>query len=268
MVPAGVAGEIHIGGNGLAIGYLNRPELTAGKFIPDPFRKEGRLYKTGDLGRLLKDGSIAFIGRKDDQVKIRGFRIELGEIENTIQQFEGITSSVVLAIEDEAGEKQLVSYIVSKDPVDLSALRNYLNAKLPDYMIPAFYMQIAQLPLTANGKIDKKMLPAPDAMEVKRSSTYLPAGNETEEKLVAIWSDVLGVEAENISIQDNFFALGGHSLKAIRIVLRIHEQFDVEVDMTDFFNEPTIEALATEIDNAIWLRQSSGNGLIADQTVV
>jgi amino acid adenylation domain-containing protein len=260
LTPMGVTGEICIAGEGLAKGYLNKAVLTAEKFIANPLGN-GLMYRTGDLGRFLPDKSIAFKGRKDDQVKIRGFRIELGEIERALLGYGGIESAVVMVREEE----KMVAYIVHKGNIDVEALRNYLTGKLPAYMVPGYYMQLEKMPLTSNGKIDKRSLPSPGA---ERSTPYVAPRNEMEEKMVAIWSDVLEVEQDKIGIRDNFFELGGHSLKAIRIVVRVHEQFDVEIDLTALFNEPTIEALVSEMENLLWLRSSNENTLITDKTIV
>jgi len=269
LLPRGVIGEICIGGDGLARGYWNRPELTAERFVPNPFREGTRLYRTGDLGRILPDGSIGFIGRKDDQVKIRGFRIELGEIENTLRQYEGVSAAVVMAREDGPGDKRLVAYITGKETLAGGDLLAYLSKKLPGYMIPGYYIQIAELPLTANGKIDRRSLPLPEGWDqAGRGHRYIAPGNETEEKIAAIWSEVLSIPKERVGVKDSFFEVGGHSLNAIRMMLRIHEQFDIEMDLTAFFAEPTIEALAAEIGNVLWLRQTEGNITITDRQTV
>jgi amino acid adenylation domain-containing protein len=254
--PVGVLGEICIGGDGLARGYLNNPGLTDEKFIADPFKPGERIYRTGDLGRWLPDGNVQFAGRKDDQVKIRGFRIELGEIENTLRHYAGVTASVVVAREDDKGERRLIAYLVSEGAVAVDDLRAHLGRTLPAYMIPAHYVQLEKLPLTANGKIDRKMLPEPADWRIEKGSDYVAPRNDIEEKLVAIWSELLETESEKIGVKDNFFKLGGHSLAAIRIVLRIYEQLDVQVDLSGFFTDPTIEALAVEIENVNWLRDS------------
>jgi acyl-coenzyme A synthetase/AMP-(fatty) acid ligase/acyl carrier protein len=260
QVPTGVVGEICIGGDGVAKGYLNKPELTAQKFVADPFKEGSVIYKTGDLGRMLPDNTIAFIGRKDDQVKIRGFRIELGEIENVLMQYEGINAAVVLA-----REENLTGYLVASEATDIATLKTWLGNKLPAYMIPTHFMQLDKLPLTANGKIDKKSLPA---LEELNTSTYIAPRNEMEEKLVEIWSEVLEVEKEKIGVKDSFFELGGHSLKAIRIVLKIHEQFGIEIDLTNFFYEPNIEALATEMENILWVNEAGDQMPVSDNKIV
>jgi len=269
LAPRGVIGEICIGGEGLARGYLNKPELTGERFVANPFREGTRLYRTGDLGRILPDGGIGFIGRRDDQVKIRGFRIELGEIGNVLGQYEGVVSALVLAREDAMGEKRLVAYLTGREPLEGGAMRTFLSRKLPGYMIPGYYIQLAEMPLTANGKIDRVKLPLPEGWEAAgKGAVYVSPGNETEEKIAGIWSEVLSIPKEQVGVKDNFFDLGGHSLNAIRIVLRIHEQFDIEMDLTGFFAEPTIEALAAEIENVLWLRKSEGNIPMTDKQIV
>ncbi|WP_205195787.1 non-ribosomal peptide synthetase [Chitinophaga sp. Cy-1792] len=255
LVPSGAAGEICIGGEGLAMGYLHRPDATAEKFVNDPFRDNARIYRTGDLGRRLHDGSIAFIGRKDDQVKIRGFRIEPGEITNVLLRQSHITSAIVMAVDGASAEKQLVAWFSAGSEFDLADLRNSLQTSLPAYMMPAHFVRMDMLPLTANGKIDRRALPLPDAQSATSATAYVAPRTEVEEQLVAIWSEVLEAGKDKIGIKDSFFDLGGHSLKAIRIVLRIHEQFNVEIDLTNFFLEPNIEALAEEIENIRWMQQ-------------
>ncbi len=214
IVPIGVVGEICISGDCMARGYLNRPELTEERFIPNPLRIHlfidgERLYKTGDLGRWLSDGNIEFMGRIDSQVKIRGFRVELGEIENQLSSHEAVRDAVVIAKEDQ-GQNYLCAYIVLNSEISMRDLRRYLTNLLPDYMIPAYFMLLDEIPLKSNGKIDYKGLPGPDGNAL-RSTAYVAPTSEIEVELAKIWSDVLGIE--KIGIQDNFFDLGGHSLK-------------------------------------------------------
>ncbi|MCB4773540.1 MAG: amino acid adenylation domain-containing protein, partial [Sulfurovum sp.] len=210
LVPKGVVGELHIAGDGLARGYLNQPALTKEKFIDNPFTKGTRLYKTGDLVRYLEDGNIEYIGRIDDQVKIRGFRIELGEIEQQLLNIEAIKESVVLAKEDENGNKSLVAYITIEEnqEIESSSIKSTLLQYLPEYMIPVAYKTIESMPLTPNGKVDKKAL-AKLEVEIQSSKEYVAPRNETEEKLAKIFQEVLNVE--RVGIYDNFFELGGHS---------------------------------------------------------
>jgi amino acid adenylation domain-containing protein len=240
-VPIGVAGEIHIGGAGVARGYLNRPELTAERFISNPFSgdPQARMYKTGDLGRWLADGNIEYLGRNDFQVKIRGFRIELGEIEAKLSAIEGIREAVVLAREDQAGDKRLVAYVVAEDghAADPAMLRETLAGELADYMLPSAYVRLQNLPLTASGKLDRKALPAPeDAAFVTR--TYEAPQGEMEETLARIWSALL--QRERIGRHDNFFELGGHSLLAVQVVTKIREEFSVDISLEQLFSNSTI----------------------------
>ncbi|OUS31219.1 hypothetical protein A9Q99_04270 [Gammaproteobacteria bacterium 45_16_T64] len=252
-VPIGIVGELHVGSQGLCHGYLNQPVLTNEKFVVNPFSatvtREGglydRLYKTGDIGRYLLDGTIEYMGRIDDQVKIRGYRIELGEIESTISQVEGVLETVVLVREDQPGDKRLVCYIVVSDAdIDLAVLKSVIKKKLPDYMVPSAYVVMDEFPLTGNGKIDKKALPLPEG-GTGASSEYLEARNETEAALVDIWSSVLGLD--RVGILDNFFDIGGHSLLATQVVSRIREHFDVELALSALFEDPTIEAIALHL---------------------
>lgn len=250
-VPVGVPAELHIGGLCLADGYLNRAELTAEKFIRDPFTDEpgARLYKTGDLARYFPDGNIEFLGRMDHQVKIRGFRIELGEIETVLGQHPGVVNSVVLALKDESGDRYLVGYVIPNpnQPPTPDELRSFLLAKLPDYMVPLYYVSLFAFPLSPNGKIDRKALPAPDRGGMGRKDNYVAPRNPTEETLAGIWAEVLGVK--QVGIHDDFFALGGHSLKATQIVSRIRQQCQVDLPLPALFKAPTIEGLGQSVDS-------------------
>ncbi|RUT04339.1 hypothetical protein DSM106972_045670 [Dulcicalothrix desertica PCC 7102] len=244
-VPVGVAGEIYIGGASLARGYLNRPELTAQKFVPNPYSQEkGRLYKTGDLARYLPDGNIEFIRRTDYQVKIRGFRIEIAEIETALVQHQVVREVVVLAREDVPGDKRLVAYIVTDTPITSPELRHFLKQKLPEYMIPGAFVFVEALPLTPNGKVDRKALPAPDIATIEQHNFKVPR-TILEEILVGIWSDILGVK--QVSIDDNFFDLGGHSLIATQLISRIRKVYRVEVPLRYLFEEPTVAGLGAKI---------------------
>ncbi|MFT5824179.1 MAG: tyrocidine synthetase-3, partial [Crocinitomix sp.] len=235
----GVIGEISIGGSGVAKGYLNRPELTAEKFIENPFIAGERLYKTGDLGRWTKEGEIEFIGRTDDQVKIRGYRIELGEIEQTLIQNTAINQILVLANENQNGEQELVAYLTSQKELNTIELRDYLKANLPEYMIPSHFVQLEELPLNASGKIDRKALPSPDGLGLSSGIEYVAPRNEVEEQLVAIWENVL--QKDNIGIKDDFFMLGGHSLKAIRLINEYQKAFEVKLSINELFISTQIE---------------------------
>ncbi len=315
--PIGVSGEIYIGGAGLARGYLNRPDLTAERFIPNPFIRAGessrgektdsvecapslstssqnlsvdisesdfikkspqadhfephslRLYRTGDLGRYLPDGNIEFLERIDDQVKIRGFRIELGEIESTLNSHSHVSHSVVMAREDEPGDKKLVAYIVPEEAVLSSLalestltsssgepfavlkgeslpaltedLRNHLARSLPDYMVPSFFIYVDKVPLTPNGKIDRKSLPAPDLSLRQIGEAYVAPQTTLEQELCSIWSEVLKVE--KIGIHDNFFKLGGHSLLATQVISRIRHVYNIDLPLRALFEHPTVHEL-------------------------
>ncbi|HLK58813.1 MAG TPA: amino acid adenylation domain-containing protein, partial [Chthonomonadaceae bacterium] len=244
-VPVGIGGELTIGGIGLTRGYLNRPDLTAEKFVPDPFSSEpgARLYRTGDLCRYLPDGNIEFLGRVDHQVKIRGFRIELGEIESVLSQHPGVREAVVLAREEGAGDKRLVAYVVGLPGLSLSALREHLREKLPDYMVPTAFVVMEAFPLSPNGKVDRKALPAPEPES--RDEAYVAPRTPIEEGLVEIWSEVLG--RERVGIHDNFFELGGHSLLATRVISRIRNIFQAELPVRALFEASTIADLAERI---------------------
>ncbi|MEJ7808723.1 MAG: condensation domain-containing protein, partial [Telluria sp.] len=248
----GVAGELHIGGVGLARGYLNRPELTSEKFIDSPFHDAQRLYRTGDLVRWLADGNLEYLGRIDHQVKIRGFRIELGEIENALASHARVKDAVVLAKDSAAGDKRLVAYVVAHDAgIDaqdesktglIEQLRRHLAGGLPDYMVPAAFVLLASLPLSPNGKIDRKALPEPD---MSQQAVHVAPRTEAEQLLCALWQEVLGLE--RVGITDNFFQLGGHSLSATRVVARINQACNVVLPLRAVFQSPTLEALAREV---------------------
>jgi acyl-CoA synthetase (AMP-forming)/AMP-acid ligase II/aryl carrier-like protein len=244
-VPVGVAGEIHIAGDGLALGYLNRPELTAERFVADPFHG-GRMYRTGDLGRYRSDGTIEFLGRNDHQVKLRGYRIELGEIEARLQQQPGVREAVVLAREDSPGDKRLVAYYTAAgtpgaDPEEPPALRAALEGELPGYMLPAAFVRLERFPLTPSGKVDRKALPAPDAQAHACQAYQAPEG-ELEAALAQLWSELLQVE--RISRHDDFFALGGHSLLAVRLASRLRKTMGVHVAVRELFENSSFTALA------------------------
>jgi amino acid adenylation domain-containing protein len=251
-VPIGIAGELYTGGDGLARGYLNRPELTAEKFIPDPFSEDpaARFYKTGDLARYLPDGKIEFLGRIDHQVKIRGFRIELGEVESVLGRHPAVEEAVVIAREDVPGDKRLVAYVVaSHEPTPtFSELRSFLEEKLPDYMIPAAFVPLDAMPLTDNGKVDRRALPAPDRMRPDLQEAFVAPRSQSEELVVGIWSNVLGLE--RIGVYDSFFELGGHSLLAVQIISRIREVFEVELPVRALFEAPTVAGLTERIEAA------------------
>ncbi|MGR4976811.1 amino acid adenylation domain-containing protein, partial [Pseudomonas sp. LARHCG127] len=247
-VPLGVPGEIYIGGAGVARGYLNRDDLTAERFLKDPFSNvpNARMYKTGDLGRYLPDGNIEYLGRNDDQVKIRGFRIELGEIEAKLSQHEALNETVVLAREDVPGDKRLVAYFTqhsSGEVLDIEALRAHLQAQLPAYMVPVAYVRLDALPLTPNGKLDRKALPAPDLDAVISRGYEAPQG-AVETTLAQIWQDLLGLQ--QVGRHDHFFELGGHSLLAVSLIERMR-QAGLSTDVRILFGQPTLAALAATV---------------------
>jgi amino acid adenylation domain-containing protein len=242
-VPTGAAGEIHIGGAGVARGYYNRPDLTAERFIPSPFIPGDRLYKTGDLARYRADGNVDFLGRNDFQVKLRGFRIELGEIEARLSSHPAIREAAVLVREDEPGNKRLVGYYTSDGEIGPEALRAHLAETLPDYMIPAAYVALEVLPLTPNGKLDRKALPRPSDDAYGRSAYEEPVG-PVETTLARIWSEVLGIE--KVGRNDNFFDLGGHSLLAVRMLERMRRA-GIRVDVRTIFASPVLSAMAAGV---------------------
>ncbi|MHC0068971.1 non-ribosomal peptide synthetase, partial [Nostoc sp. UIC 10890] len=225
-VPVGVAGELHIGGISLARGYLNRPELTQQRFIPNPFSTDpdSRLYKTGDLARYLPDGNIEYLGRIDNQVKVRGFRIELGEVEAVLSQHGDVEGCCIIAREDTPGDKRLVAYVVAHQNCTptISELRQFLKAKLPDYMLPSAFVMLELMPLTPSGKVDRRVLPAPD-LHSSNSDKYVAPRNQVELELTQIWSRVLKVD--KVGVKDNFFDLGGHSLLTPYLMAQIKKQF-------------------------------------------
>ncbi|MCP4152393.1 MAG: amino acid adenylation domain-containing protein, partial [bacterium] len=267
LTPTGTSGELCIAGDGLARGYLNNPELTAEKFIKRyevnnyftnnqyPVTNTQSLYRTGDLARWLEDGNIEFLGRIDTQVKIRGFRIELGEIETRLREHETIKNAVVIDLEDGAGEKYLCAYTVNNSQQEITAaelaalLSEYLAKELPPYMVPMYYVALEKMPLTVSGKINRKLLPLPETTSTKK---YVPPGNPAEEKLVELWADVLGIKKETIGIDDNFFHLGGQSLKITSLAAKIFRSFNVKLPPTDIFKNPTVRGLAALLQVVAW----------------
>ncbi|NOZ56820.1 MAG: amino acid adenylation domain-containing protein [Calditrichaeota bacterium] len=249
-VPVGAPGEVYIGGAGVARGYLGRPDITAEKFLPDPFSGEAgaRLYRTGDLGRYHPDGSIEILGRVDFQVKIRGYRIEIGEIESVLTGHPQVQEAAVKAWASENGEKQLVAYVVTKEgqELDVEALRDYLKAELPDYMVPVAFVHLDAMPLTPNRKIDRRALPKPEEVGVTLGEPYEEPRTPTEELLAELMASVLNVE--RVGARDDFFARGGHSLLATQLVSRIRDVFDVELPLRDLFANSTVRELAALID--------------------
>ena len=251
-VPLGVRGELYVGGAGLARGYLGRAEITADRFVPDPFGQQSgaRLYRTGDQVRWSAAAELEYIGRIDNQVKVRGFRIELGEIESMLAGHPEVREAIVLARTDEGAEKRLVAYVVARDgdAPSVTELRSHLQQNLPDYMIPAAFVMLQSLPLTSSGKVDRRALPAPDGARPDLEMAFVPPGDPAEESLAAIWGEVLGLE--RIGIYDDFFAIGGHSLLAAQVIARIQREFGVELALRDFFTSPNIKSLAERISEA------------------
>lgn len=261
ILPIGVPGEISIGGAGVGIGYLNKPDLTAEKFIENPFSEKERIYRTGDLARWLPDGNIEFLGRIDDQVKIRGFRIELGEIENTILSHPEVKNVVVTVNKRQNGEKTLIAYYVSENELNISSLRSYIGKTLPDYMIPFRYLHLESLPLTVNGKVDKRALPEPDMDTLDTCVAFAKAEKVNEKILVDIWQEVLACKKE-IGIDDNFFMLGGDSIKAIQIMSRLNRK-GLKGEIVVLFDNPTIREFASTLtDNVEISDQSQISGMI------
>ncbi len=252
VVPQGIHGHIYIGGAGVTRGYLKRPELTKERFVTNPYQPGDRLYHTGDVGKWLPDGSIEFLGRSDNQVKIRGHRIELGEIESALRANEAVKDAVVQAIRNKHNDWELAAYIVYGQEDSVTVLRSYLAEHLPAYMIPSYFISLEALPLTPNGKVDRKNLPPLEGAEVANEAEYVAPRNEIEEKLVAMWSEVLEKEEASIGVRDNFFESGGHSLNAVRLMGLIKQHLDVKIDLQMLFYNPTIEGLHDEIELIYW----------------
>lgn len=273
IVPVGVPGELYVGGGGVARGYLNRPELTAERFIPNPFsdRPGGRLYRTGDLGRYRANGDLEYLGRVDTQVKVRGFRIELGEIEVALSQHPAVRECVVISREDLPDDKRLIAYVVLKprrepgydrasdaDRKHMRAppsstfpsddLRRFLKEKLPEYMVPAAFVELESIPLTNNGKIDRRALPDPDRSRLDSQETFVAPRTAVEQKLAEIWGSLLRLA--QVGVRDNFFELGGHSLLATKVVARVRDAFQIELPLRSLFESPTVEGLAEFVGEA------------------
>ncbi|HEX3028864.1 MAG TPA: amino acid adenylation domain-containing protein, partial [Clostridia bacterium] len=240
----GVPGELCIAGDGLARGYLNNPGLTQKKFIDNPFG-DGKLYRTGDLGRFLPDGNIEYLGRMDEQVKIRGFRIELGEIDSVLRKADYIKDTAVIAKEDKYGEKAIYAYIVSNDKVSISDVRETVKKELPEYMVPSYIMQIEKIPVTKNGKLDRRALPE---IEAKSEKEYVAPRNQEETIICSIFAEILGLV--QVGAKDNFFDLGGHSLRATRVINRIEAETGIRIALKTIFKYPTVEGLAKVVQNS------------------
>jgi amino acid adenylation domain-containing protein len=250
-LPPGIAGEVYIGGEGLARGYLNRPELTAEKFISNPFGGPGaRLYRTGDQGKFLSDGSLQLQGRLDYQVKIRGHRVELGEVETILGKCPGVQQAIVTLREETAENPRLIGYFVAEPGHQVSPLllREFLEDKLPDYSVPSYFVPLDRFPLTPSGKVDRKALPAPASTRPDLKGTLVAPTTSTEERLARIWCEVLALSA--VGIHDNFFELGGHSLSMTQVISRVRQAFQIEVPFIQVFQSPTIAKLALQIDGS------------------
>ena len=250
-VPMGVIGELYVGGDGVTRGYLKRPELTAERYIPDPFSKQpgARLYRTGDLARHRANGNLEYLGRADKQVKVRGYRIEPGEIEVALVQHKDIREAVVVVREEMADDKRLIAYIVpaaeAADGLTQLSIRSWLREKLPEYMIPSSFVQLSALPLTSNGKVDQRALPSPDGLALEAAASYSPPETEIEQLLARVWEEVLRVE--RVGIFDNFFDLGGHSLLLVQVQSKLQDALDREVSLMELFQYPSIESLAKHL---------------------
>lgn len=251
-VAAGEAGELYIGGAGVARGYRNNPALTAEKFVRSPFGgRSDRLYRTGDRGRFLPDGEIEFLGRLDDQIKIRGYRVEPNEIINALNAYPGVQASVVTVEADQAGAKRLIAYVVLVPgaEVDPTGLRKMLSQQLPDYMVPAMLVQVKALPMTANGKVDLAALPAPTATNALTDDKFVAPRTSVEKRMAKILIPLLHVD--QVSVKDNFFLLGGHSLLGTQLITRISESFGVELSLFGLFDHPTLEEMSLEVEKLI-----------------
>jgi acyl carrier protein len=249
-----------VGGAGVARGYLNQTGLTEMKFINHPLGKGGKLYRSGDFARILPSGDIEYIGRKDEQLKIRGHRIETGEIETTIRKLEGIRDVIVVPLKNTEGEYELIAYYISDEEPDQLRLPDRLRHLLPVYMVPSFFIPLVAFPLNKSGKLDKKALPVPDRT-FHRKNGYVAGRNEIDTQIIAIWESIL--ERDTIGIRDNFFDLGGHSLKAARVISRLQESFGIKIDLKNLFIDPTIEHLSDYISTVQWM--AGGNGILAGE---
>ncbi|MBW7476624.1 AMP-binding protein, partial [Paenibacillus oenotherae] len=256
--PIGVAGELCIAGAGLARGYLNRPELTEEKFVQHPNGE--RLYRTGDLARWLPDGNLDYLGRIDEQVKIRGYRIELGEIEAVLQRHEQVKEAVVIARQDKGADSYLCAYVVGHGKLEAAELRRYVGSQLPSYMVPAFFVELTEVPLTPNGKVDRRGLPEPERSAMGGES-YVAPRTELEAKLAEIWQSVLGIA--QVGAKDNFFELGGHSLKATMLVAQLHKELNVSIHLRDIFQTSSLAELAERISK---MEKEEFNSIVKTET--
>ncbi|MCY9328135.1 non-ribosomal peptide synthetase, partial [Bacillus spizizenii] len=247
LQPIGIVGELCIAGVSLARGYHNRESLTREKFVPHPYDANKRMYKTGDLARYLPDGNIEYAGRMDHQVKIRGYRIELNEVEAALLNIEHVQEAVVLARENTEGQSDLYAYFVAEQALPISQFKEKLAQQIPGYMIPSYLMQLEQMPLTSNGKVNRSALPLP-AAGMQTGIDYVAPRTRLEEQLVLIWKEVL--KLEQVGVKDNFFDLGGHSLRGMTLVGKIHKQFNKTISLREVFQGPTIEEMAKVIANS------------------
>jgi acyl carrier protein len=233
---------------------LNKPVLTALKFVDDPVKKGGKLYRSGDFARILPSGDIEYIGRKDEQIKIRGYRIETGEVEAAIARLEGIQDVIVMPLKSPAEEYELAAYYISAEELDKHRLLDSLRKALPAYMVPSFLIRLPAFPLNRNGKLDRNALPGPEEVFSRRTG-FVAGRNDIDRQIIAIWQSVL--EREPIGIRDNFFDLGGHSLKATRVISKLHETFGIKIDLKNMFVDPTIEHLSDYISTVQWMAGTS-----------
>ncbi len=264
QVPYGVIGELCVGGAGVARGYHNKPELTAEKFVDNPFTAGGKMYRSGDFARILPDGDLEYIGRKDDQVKIRGHRIETGEIEAAINSLPQVKDAVVITHKNKNDEYELVAYYIAEGDGQFNP-GEVLRAKLPSYMVPGYLVALEKFPLTSNGKLDKNALPLPQDV-AGGFAEYVPPRNEIDERIIVIWQDIL--EREKIGIRDNFFDMGGHSLKATRVISKIQEAYGVKVDLKNLFIDPTVEHLSDYVETLVWMESQSKNAGVEEELIL
>jgi amino acid adenylation domain-containing protein len=256
LVPVGVPGEICVGGEGVGRGYLRREELTNERFVANPYRPDERLYRSGDLARQLPDGRLVYLGRMDDQVQIRGFRVELGEIKTRLLGYPGLTDVELMARKGSAGALELVAYYVAKSDIAVADLRRHLAAALPDYMVPSAFVRLPGLPLTSNGKVDRRALPEPVALSAGGGASYVAPGTPTQQQLAAIYATVL--RQERVGATDGFFDLGGHSLLATQLMSRVRESFGLELPLRHVFEAPTVAGLAAVIDAQLAAGRAAG----------
>ena len=253
LCPVGIKGDLFIGGDGLARGYFNEPELTRERFVQDPFSDDptDRIYMTGDVAKWLPSGELLFVGRKDDQVKVNGHRIELGEIESVLLKNTLVKQAVVIVSENKSGDKNLIAYIVGESGLFISDIKEYLGTKLPHFMLPNHFVELDSLPLTSNGKINRKSLPSFTGISTEIKVKYEPPTNEIEKKLVEIWSELLGIKEDAIGVKDNFFDLGGNSLTIIKMLSIINRVFDKKISLLVAYSSPNIVALSEYINSNV-----------------